>query len=146
MAGALGSAAACRVVAALHNSTVAQKPNLVRVDHCGQPMRDNDCLALSQLVHTTDDDFLAVRIGHTGHLVEQHDRRIIKQRPRDRNPLPLNAQQRRRRLLPHIVTADGDPACGYVGVMRNEAQQRGLTRVARINDRGGRARRHARSA
>lgn len=96
-----------------------------------QPMRDQHHRpARHQALDALVDGRLVHRIQRRGHLVQQHDGRILQQRSRDRNPLALTAGQQcaahadmRRpaagQSLDHLVQARrgrGRPHVGVIGI------------------------------
>ena len=78
--------------APLHNGSLIQHNDLVAVPDGAQPVRDNDACN-SPRVHALDHLVLGLRVQRARRLVHDADGRILAQRPRDLEPLPLSAAQ-----------------------------------------------------
>src|SRR4051812_11743197 len=78
----------------------ALRDNLSRIHHenaigvadAREPVRDHERrAALSQVGQRAEDCLLRERVERRGGLVEDQDRRVLQERPRDADPLPLAA-------------------------------------------------------
>ncbi len=95
------SASSCCVAAARDDAAVSHHDDAVGFQHGREPVRDDDRRAvlhepLERLLH----EQLVVRVERARRLVEQQDRRVLENRARDRDALPLSARQ------PHAALAE----------------------------------------
>ncbi len=98
------------------DASVVQHDDAVGLQHGGQPVRDDDGGAgrhqrLERLLHGA----LAFRVERTGGLVEQQDRRVLEDRPRDRDALALAAREPRATLAEEGVVALRQTADELIG-------------------------------
>ena len=82
------------VRAALHHPARVEHDDLVRVAHGGEPVSDHQHRPLrhepvDRLLHQP----LGLGVERAGGLVEDEDRRVAEERPRDGDPLPLSARE-----------------------------------------------------
>ena len=95
-----------RVRAARDDAAVIHDDDTVGLLHGGQPVRDDDRRALRhELFERLLHEQLALRVERARRLVEQQDRRILENRARDRDALPLPARQPRAALAEERVVA-----------------------------------------
>ena len=82
------------MAAAFGDAAFVEHDDLIGVDHRREPVRDRDRgAALRHRVQRVEDLGLGAAVERAGRLVEDQDRRILEQGPRDRDALLLAARQ-----------------------------------------------------
>src|SRR5579875_1220303 len=109
----LGVAAAGReqllVAPALDDPAVVEDDDLLRVADRREPVRDRDRRPpLREPVERLLDEPLGLGVERGGRLVEDEDRRVAEDRPRDRDPLLLAAREAVAALADDRVVALGE--------------------------------------
>ena len=96
------------MVAGLDDAPLFHHGDQIRVLHGGQAMRDDDGgAALHHFVQGRLHMALRHRVERRRGFVENQDRRILQQRPRDGDPLPLPAREQHAVVADHRVDALG---------------------------------------
>ena len=96
--GQSGGRAVVDDAAAIHDDDPVEAPQR------RQPVRDrDDRAALHQIVQRGLDQLFGFGIQRAGRLIQQQDRRVLQQRPRDRQPLALTAGQHHAAVADHRI-------------------------------------------
>ncbi len=120
--------------AAFDDAAVIEHQDAVGVDDAGEPVRQDQGRAPGhQAVERALDDGFVLGIDRRQRLVENEDRRVAQQRPRDRQPLPLSAREPQAALADQSGIAlrqRGDEVVRIGGARRRDDLRRRRIRLA----------------
>jgi hypothetical protein len=105
----------------LNNAAELQHYDAVEIPHGREPMRDGDD---SQAAERLADRFLRFAVERGGRLVEQEERRVLEERPRDRNALTLSARE--------LDASVADGSANTIGQTLDEVAARSDRRFQRL--------------
>jgi hypothetical protein len=109
----------------LNNAAELQHYDAVEIPHGREPMRDGDDSApLHQAAERLADRFLRFAVERGGRLVEQEERRVLEERPRDRNALTLSARE--------LDASVADDSANTIGQTLDEVAARSDRRFQRL--------------